>query len=153
MLENTFRCNHTPQTVPGESSYNSKDVSNHKPAIAACGRSVDLTPQLDVLDHTETVGKTSSKPHHSKTAGCKLSLRCVFLTFITLKSDGNLTVKAPRWHYFKGSKIQNRLKTQLLKTHWKRPHTEGKIKALKCEVTPFHLITLDMLNPNVGRDL
>lgn len=87
MLKSTLRAvltrrNHTPQRVPGDNRYNSKDVSNYKPAVAACGRSVDLTPQLVASDHTETVGKTSSKPQHSKAAGYKVVLRHIFLTFI-----------------------------------------------------------------------
>lgn len=51
MLENTLmsvqaRRNHTPQRAPGE---NSNHVSIYKPAAAACGLSVDLTPPAGCL--------------------------------------------------------------------------------------------------------
>lgn len=59
------RRNHPLPRAPGEKSYNSKDASNRKPALAARGRSVDLTTQPVVSgSHAETVGKTSSKPQH-----------------------------------------------------------------------------------------
>lgn len=74
------RHNDAPPRVPGEESYNSKDVADDNPAIAACNRTVELAPQLAVLDPTEAVGKTSSKPQHSRPAGRKLSLRHIFLT-------------------------------------------------------------------------
>lgn len=110
MPENTLRSiqtrrYHTPPRVPGEIRYNWKDALNEKPAAAACGFSLDLRPQLVVWDHTETVGATSSKPQHSKTAGDELRLRHIFLTFIRWK----LTAKASQGHRFKGKGIKNRL--------------------------------------------
>ncbi|KAI3364099.1 hypothetical protein L3Q82_010927, partial [Scortum barcoo] len=68
--------------------------------LSRFGRSVDLTPQLVVWDHTDSVGKTSSKPQHSKTAGCKVDF-----AFIVWQSFPERIIGYPaRSHYWDSSR-------------------------------------------------
>lgn len=143
------RRNRTPQRVPGENNYNSKDVSKRRPAAAACGLRVDFESQLVAAVHAVTAGKTSSEPQHSRAAGDELGLRHIFLTFIAPKSDGSWQWKHRGGSRFKGSKIKRKAdwNTQLLKRHRRRPQAKEGGGGSKCDVTPFHLITFGHVKP------